>query len=97
MIVMKDSVPREESRAERARRKAAAAKLRYAETLEEIKEYAGILLALRDRKIRKLEAEVEFLRSRYVDKRDLEELRKYPSLVYPGRPLWREAEMGSRL
>ena len=97
MIVMKDRISRQESRAERSRRKAAAAKLRYAETLEEIKEYSGILLALRDRKIRKLEAEVEFLRSRCVDEHDPEELRKYQPLVYPGRPLWREAEMGSRL
>ena len=97
MIAMKDRVPLEESLAERSRRKAEAAKQRYAETLEEIEEHFDILLKLRDRKIRKIQAELELLRSRCAAEYDLEEFRKYQPLVYPGRPLWREAEMGSRL
>ena len=58
---MSDEAPEQASRAETARRKAKEADRKCADTIEEIKRHFGVLLELRDRKIKVLEEKLRRL------------------------------------
>lgn len=86
---MTDETPKAESGAERARRRTHEAAVQIEETLSEIMENYGVLLELRDRKIRELEAKLAHLGAKVEP--DAEQRIDFNVLVIEESPLLRAA------